>query len=49
LIISTRIVMESWCVWYNIYRYLAEEKWWNVVLSNPYQEKSNCFCKNKDW
>jgi len=25
-----RIVMESSCVWYNIYRYLSEEKRFNV-------------------
>jgi Transposase len=30
---KTRIVMESSCVWYNIYRYLSEEKRFNVVLS----------------
>ena len=27
---KARIVMESSCVWYNIYRYLSEEKRFNV-------------------
>jgi len=28
---KARIVMESSCVWYNIYRYLSEQKRFNVV------------------
>lgn len=35
----TKVVMESSSVWYNIYRYLAEEKKFDVVLSNPIKTK----------
>jgi hypothetical protein len=30
---KTRIVMESSCVWYNIYSYLSEKMWYYLILS----------------
>ena len=32
---KAHVVMESSSVWYNIYRYLSEERSFDVVLSNP--------------
>ena len=37
---KVRVVMESSSVWYNIYRYLSEEKHLNVVLSNPVKTRA---------
>ena len=37
---KTRIVMESSCVWYNVYRYLSDEKRFDVVLSNPIKTRA---------
>ena len=44
---KARIVMESSCVCYNIYRYLSEEKHLNVVLSNPIKTRSIASAKIK--
>ena len=44
---KTRIVMESSCVWYNIYRYLSDEKRFNVVLSNPIKTRAIASAKIK--
>jgi len=44
---KARIVMESSCVWYNIYRYLSEEKRFNVVLSNPIKTRAIASAKIK--
>lgn len=40
-------VMESSSVWYNIYRYLSEEKHLNVVLSNPVKTRAIASAKIK--
>lgn len=37
---NTKVVMEPSSVWYNIYRYLTEEKKLDVVLSNPIKTKA---------
>ena len=39
--------MESSSVWYNIYRYLSEEKHLNVVLSNPIKTRAIASAKIK--
>jgi transposase len=44
---KTRIVMESSCVWYNIYSYLSEKKHLNVVLSNPIKTRAIASAKIK--
>jgi len=44
---KARIVMESSCVWYNIYRYLSEERRFNVVLSNPVKTRAIASAKIK--
>lgn len=44
---KTRIVMESSCVWYNIYSYLSEIKHHNVVLSNPVKTRAIASAKIK--
>ena len=44
---KARIVMESSCVWYNIYHYLSEEKRFNVVLSNPIKTRAIASAKIK--
>ena len=44
---KTRIVMESSCVWYNIYKYLSEKKHLNVVLSNPIKTRAIASAKIK--
>jgi hypothetical protein len=33
---DAKMVMESSCVWYNIYEYLPEERQLDVSLSNPF-------------
>jgi transposase len=44
---KVRVVMESSSVWYNIYRYLSEEKHLNVVLSNPVKTRAIASAKIK--
>jgi hypothetical protein len=44
---KTCIVMESSCVWYNIYSYLSEKKHLNVVLSNPIKTRAIASAKIK--
>ena len=44
---KTRIVMESSCVWYNIYSYLSEKRHLNVVLSNPVKTRAIASAKIK--
>jgi len=44
---KTRIVMESSCVWYNVYRYLSDEKRFDVVLSNPIKTREIASAKIK--
>jgi transposase len=44
---KARIVMESSCVWYNIYSYLSEEKHLNVVLSNAVKTRAIASAKIK--
>ena len=44
---NTKVVMESSSVWYNIYRYLTEEKKLDVVLSNPIKTKAIASAKIK--
>lgn len=41
------VVMESSSVWYNIYRYLSEERKLDVVLSNPIKTKAIASAKIK--
>ena len=44
---TAQVVMESSCVWYNIYRYLSEEKHLDVVLSNPIKTRALASAKIK--
>lgn len=44
---NTKVVMESSSVWYNIYRYLTDEKKLDVVLSNPIKTKAIASAKIK--
>jgi transposase len=44
---KTCIVMESSCVWYNIYSYLSEKKHLNVVFSNPIKTRAIASAKIK--
>jgi transposase len=39
--------MESSCVWYNVYRYLSDEKRFDVVLSNPIKTRAIASAKIK--
>jgi len=39
--------MESTSVWYNIYRYLSEERSFDVVLSNPVKTRAIACAKIK--
>jgi transposase len=43
----SRVVMESSCVWYNIYRHLSEERHLDVVLSNPLKTRAIASAKIK--
>ena len=43
----TRVVMESFCVWYDIYECLTEEKNLNVKLSNPIKTRAIASAKIK--
>ena len=42
-----KVVMESSCVWYNIYEYLYDEKKLDVVLSNPLKTRTIASAKIK--
>lgn len=42
-----KIVMESSCVWYNIYEYLSEERNLDVILSNPIKTRAIASAKIK--
>jgi transposase len=44
---TTKVVMESSCVWYDIYEYLTEEKNLNVILSNPIKTRAIASAKIK--
>jgi transposase len=44
---NLRVVMESSCVWYNIYEYLTEERNLDVILSNPIKTKAIASAKIK--
>jgi transposase len=44
---NTKIVMESSCVWYNIYEYLSEERQLDVSLSNPFKTRAIASAKIK--
>jgi transposase len=44
---DAKVVMESSCVWYNIYEYLSKEKHLDVVLSNPIKTKAIASAKIK--
>ncbi len=44
---TTKVVMESSCVWYDIYEYLTEEKNLNVKLSNPIKTRAIASAKIK--
>jgi len=37
---NVKAVMESSCVWYNIYEYLSEERQLDVSLSNPFKTRA---------
>lgn len=37
---DVRVVMESSCIWYNIYEYLSEERKLDDLLSNPFKIKA---------
>lgn len=43
----SQVVMESSCVWYNIYRHLSEERHLDVVLSNPIKTRAIASAKIK--
>lgn len=43
----SKVVMESSCVWYNIYRHLSEERHLDVVLSNPIKTRAIASAKIK--
>lgn len=45
--IPSKVVMESSCVWYNIYQHLAEEKNLDVILSNPIKTRAIASAKIK--
>ncbi len=40
-------IVESSCVWYNIYSYLSEKKHLNVILSNPIKTRAIASAKIK--
>src|SRR5438093_5004875 len=42
-----KVVMESSCVWYNIYEYLSEERQLDVSLSNPFKTRAIASAKIK--
>lgn len=44
---DVRVVMESSCVWYNIYEYLSEERKLHVSLSNPFKTRAIASAKIK--
>jgi transposase len=44
---DVRVVMESSCVWYNIYEYLSEERKLDVLLSNPFKTRAIASAKIK--
>ena len=44
---DVKVVMESSCVWYNIYEYLSEEKQLDVSLSNPFKTRAIASAKIK--
>ncbi len=44
---KAHVVMESSSVWYNIYRYLSEERSFNVILSNPVKTRAIASAKIK--
>jgi transposase len=44
---KAHVVMESSSVWYNIYRYLSEERSFDVVLSNPVKTRAIASAKIK--
>ena len=45
---NAKVVMESSCVWYNIYDYLSNTRHLEVILSNPIKTKGYCICKDKN-
>lgn len=44
---GVKVVMESSCVWYNIYEYLSEERQLDVSLSNPFKTRAIASAKIK--
>jgi transposase len=44
---DVKVVMESSCVWYNIYEYLSEERQLDVSLSNPFKTMAIASAKIK--
>jgi transposase len=44
---TAKVVMESSCIWYNIYEYLSDEKKLDVVLSNPLKTRAIASAKIK--
>jgi Transposase len=44
---DVKVVMESSCVWYNIYEYLSEERQLDVSLSNPFKTRAIASAKIK--
>ena len=44
---EAKVVMESSCIWYNIYEYLSEGKKFDVVLSNPLKTRAIASAKIK--
>jgi transposase len=44
---DVKVVMESSCVWYNIYEYLSEERQPDVLLSNPFKTRAIASAKIK--
>src|SRR5215510_15353709 len=44
---DVKVVMESSCVWYNIYEYLSEERNLDVILSNPIKTRAIASAKIK--
>ena len=43
---DVRVVMESSCVWYNMYEYLSEGRKLDVSLSNPFKTRAIASAKN---
>ena len=44
---KAHVVLESSSVWYNVYRYLSEERSFDVVLSNPVKTRAIASAKIK--